>query len=565
MQFQQLPYERPDLQTVITHANQLIDEFSQSTNYATTKQAFIAFDNLLASVITMRTLSTIRHSIDVNDEFYKAENEFWDENIPQVIKVSVDFSKVVLSHPHKQLLIDEFKKPYFLMAENNLKSFSPEIMEDLVIENKLASEYDKLMATSKIPFENEIYNISQMVPFTQSTDRSTRKKANTALWGFFEENQTQFDSIYDQLVQIRHQIAQKLGFKTFTELAYVRMNRLDYNQTMVSTYRKQILKTVVPVVNKFYKKQQKRLGLDHLYYYDMPLNFSDGNAKPILNSEQILQKGREMYHELSPETAEFIDLMLDRELMDVLAKPGKQPGGYMEFLYSFKVPFIFSNFNGTSFDIDVLTHEFGHAFQGYCSKNIIPSDVLMPTYESCEIHSMSMEFLTWPYMEKFFGDKADRYRYTHLLDSLKFLPYGVLVDHFQHEVYNNPTMTANQRRATWAQLEKQYMPYLDFEDNEFLKSGTWWFKQLHIFGAPFYYIDYTLAQVCAFQFWNRNHVLHDPQTWNDYLAICNVGGTQTFLEILQTAHLQSPFEEGALDTTIAAIESYLDSVDDLTI
>jgi M3 family oligoendopeptidase len=248
--------------------------------------------------------------------------------------------------------------------------------------------------------------------------------------------------------------------------------------------------------------------------------------------------------------------------MDLIAKPGKESGGYMTYIADFQSPFIFANFNGTSGDVDVLTHEAGHAFQGYLSRHIQIPEVMMPTHESCEIHSMSMEFITWPYMEKFFGEKADKYRFTHLSDALEFLPYGALVDHYQHEVYENPDMTPEERKAVWRKLDKMYRPHLDFDGNDFMEKGVWWYRQGHIFQSPLYYIDYTLAQACAFQFWKRVHVDKDPKAWDDYLAICKVGGTQSFLDIVKTAGLVSPFEEGCLKNIIGDIDKWLESIDD---
>lgn len=562
MKFNEMKYERPDLDKVLSEGNTLLDTMEKAESLEEFKEAFDTFNQNSNTIQTMGTLCSIRHSINTADEFYEKETEFWDENIPMLQALDNRLAKIILSSKFKPELEEIYPKPYFLMLENAQKVFDESIIEDLQEENRLSTKYDKLIASAKIEFDGETRNLSQMGPYAQSTDREVRKAASEATWKFFEENEKEFDEIYDQMVKVRTKMAKKLGFDNFVEMGYLRMNRLDYNQEMVANYRKQILEEVVPVTNKLYKRQAERLGLDALKYYDVNLKFLDGNAKPTGTPEEIVAAGREMYHELSAETAEFIDLMIDNDLMDLVAKPNKRAGGYMSFLQDYKVPFIFSNFNGTSGDVDVLTHEAGHAFQGYQSRNIELSSVLMPTYESCEIHSMSMEFLTWPYMDKFFGDKADKYRFNHLSESLQFLPYGVLVDHFQHEVYNNPDMTPEERKAIWRKLDKQYRPHLDFEDNEFADKGTWWFKQGHIFSSPFYYIDYTLAQVCAFQFWKRKIIQNDNNAWKDYLHICQIGGTKTFTQIVDEANLISPFAEGCLSSVVKDIDNYLSNVDD---
>ena len=399
-----------------------------------------------------------------------------------------------------------------------------------------------------------------MAKFAQDPDREVRRQASELVGAFYNDHEAEFDRIYDQLVKVRDQIAKTLGFKDFVEVGYLRMNRLDYNRQQVEVYRQEILEHVVPVVNKLYQRQADRLGLESLKPYDLEYKFQSGNAMPQGTPEEILAAGVKMYHELSPETGEFIDFMVDRELLDLVTKPGKASGGYCTYLPDYEAPFIFSNFNGTAADVDVLTHEAGHAFQVFQSRWIQTPECVWPTFESCEIHSMSMEFLAWPWMELFFGSQTLKYKFTHLSGGLIFLPYGVLVDHFQHEVYEHPEMTPAERRATWRRLERQYVPWKEYEADSFLDRGGFWFRQSHIFASPFYYIDYTLAQVCAFQFWKRSQIDDDPSVWTDYLNICRTGGTKSFLKIVAEANLKSPFEPGSLVETVHAIEQYLDDI-----
>ena len=268
-----------------------------------------------------------------------------------------------------------------------------------------------------------------------------------------------------------------------------------------------------------------------------------------------------MYTDLSPETKEFFNFMRDNELMDLVNKEGKSTGGYCSFIGKYKAPYIFSNFNGTSGDIDVLTHEAGHAFQVYSSRNIGLDEYNWPTYEACEIHSMSMEFFTYPWMDLFFEHETDKYKFAHLASAIKFLPYGVAVDEFQHFVYENPTITSKERNEAWRKIERKYLPHIDYGDNLFLKNGGFWQKQSHIFSSPFYYIDYTLAQVCAFQFWKKDQENH-TSAWNDYINLCQAGGSQSFLNLVKLANLMSPFQEDCVKSVIGTIKSWLDSVDD---
>ncbi len=562
MKFNEYKYVRPNVEEVNKIISALVKKFENaaSTDEATT--ILLEIDNVNKNVDTMAQLAAIRFSINTKDEFYANEDEFWNENNPLFASMANKVAKAVLKSPFLNGLKEKFPKTYFMQLENKQKAFSDEIIPLLQKENKLASDYAKLIASAEIEYDGKKLTLPQFGPYAESLDRNVRKSASEATTSFFEENEAKFDTIYDELVKTRHEIAVKLGFKNFTELGYIRMNRFDYNEEMVNTYRQEIVKYVVPMVQKLRNRQAKRLGIEKLKNYDLSLEYLSGNATPKLDSDAILKAGQKMYHELSKETAEFIDFMMERDLFDVLSKPGKQGGGYCTYIPNYDSPFIFANFNGTSGDIDVLTHEAGHAFQVFRSRGITPQDVIWPTYETCEIHSMSMEFITWPWMESFFKEETDKYKFSHLASGILFLPYGVCVDHFQHEVYNNPNMTPEERKQTWLKLQSLYLPDRDYSENDYLNRGNFWVRQAHIFSTPFYYIDYTLAQICAFQFWKRTQVDHDENAWNDYLNICNCGGSKSFLEVVALAKLASPFKEGALKETLDSIGQYLDNVDD---
>ena len=562
MRFTEFEYRRPNLDIIKAEFTEQIDAIKAATNADDALKAVKRIQELQNFIMTLSTLVSVRNSIDTMDEFYDGEVEFWDENGPVISEWETDYYRAVLASPYQEELRTVLPEPFFKMAENGLKAFSPAVIPLLQQENKLASEYSKLIASASIEFQGETYNLSGLQAFMEVEDREVRRGANDAIASFYADHLAEFDRIYDELVKVRHEIAQTLGFKDFVELGYVRMNRLDYDRHQVEVYRREVLEHVVPIVQSLYERQAKRVGITELKNYDLTFQFPDGNAKPQGTPEEILANGVKMYHELSPETAEFIDFMVDGELLDLVTKPGKMSGGYCTYIPDYEAPYIFSNFNGTSADVDVLTHEAGHAFQVFQSRWIQTPECVWPTYESCEIHSMSMEFLAWPWMELFFGSQTLKYKFSHLSSGLKFLPYGVLVDHFQHIVYENPTLTPSERRAKWRELEQLYMPWKVYDQNELLEQGGFWLRQGHIFASPFYYIDYTLAQICAFQFWKRAHVDEDPAVWADYLQICRTGGTKSFLEIVAEAHLKSPFEEGNLVEVVRSIEDFLAEVDE---
>lgn len=564
MKFNEYKYEHLDLEKIKKEFSELIESFEKAENVEGQVNAFDEIIKLRNHIETMQTLVSVRHSIDTNDEFYDKENEYMDEISPILFGFTNDFYKALVNSKFKDELIQKYGKFLFDLAENTLKTFSPEIIPDAQEENRLSSKYSKLIASAKIDFDGKELNLSQMVPYTQSKDRNIRIEAAKKVAQFFAENQDEFDNIYDSLVKVRTRMAQKMGYKNFVEFGYKQLSRLEYDAKMVEGYRKQVLENIVPLHTELRERQGKRLGVDKLKFYDEAIKFNSGNADPHGSPEWILNNGKTMYKELSKETDEFFTFMTENNLLDLLSKKGKMSGGYCTYIPEHKAPFIFANFNGTSHDIDVLTHEAGHAFQVYQSRGFEVPEYLWPSYEACEIHSMSMEFLTWPWMDLFFENDTDKYKFIHLSEALLFIPYGVTVDEFQHWVYENPEATPKERREKWIEIEKKYLPTRDYGEVEELKNGIFWFRQGHIFSSPFYYIDYTLAQVCAFQFWIKSRENRE-KAWQDYLNLCKLGGSKPFFELMKSANLKNPFEEGTLAFVIPKIKEYLDNVDDMNL
>ncbi|MDH6428349.1 M3 family oligoendopeptidase [Paenibacillus sp. FSL L8-0493] len=561
MKFNDYRYERPDVEKFKQDFNNLLKDLNDTEPLEVQKASVTAINKLRNEFDTLQTLVSVRHSINTTDEFYKAEQEFMDEIGPIVQEYITDYYKALVNSKYRAEFEQEWGTQLLQLAEVALRTFSPEIIEDLQLENKLSTEYAQLIASAKIPFEGEERTLTQLTPFELSTDRDMRKRASQARYDFMSEHESDFDRIYDELVKVRDRIAKKLGYSNFVELGYDRMMRTDYNADMVANFRKQVLEHIVPVSQQLKKRQTERLGLDALKFYDENFSFKTGNATPKGDPDWIVANGSKMYKELSPETDEFFTFMLDNNLVDLVSKKGKQGGGYCTYFSQYQAPFIFSNFNGTSGDIDVLTHEVGHAFQVYESRNINVPEYAFPTYEACEIHSMSMEFFAWPWMELFFEEDADKYRFNHLADSLQFIPYGVTVDEFQHFVYSNPEATPAERKQAWREIEKKYLPHRNYEGNAYLEQGGFWHKQGHIFASPFYYIDYTLAQLCAFQFWKRSNE-DFKSAWSDYLELCQAGGSKSFIKLVELAGLTSPFEDGCISSVIGEIESWLNSIND---
>ena len=550
--FEQYPLKIPTEKRTINKLEYLINELEQCGSMLTAKLPIKHWNKFSDEIETDIAIIQARYTLDTRNKVYRNAQNKVDELLPVLQNYVNKYQRLLVKARYRKDLEQLYGKYLFKIYENNLKSFDAKIIPDLIEENKLTTKYDEIMGNAKIKFRGGVYNLSQIGKFTTDVDRDTRKEASVALDKWLGEHDAELGELYDKLVHLRDSMAKKLGFKNFVELGYIRLGRTDYNAKKVKGYRQQIKDEVVPVAQKLYKQQMKELDIKDPQAFDYGLNFKDGNPKPIGDAKALVKAAKAMYEDMSFESGGFINFMIDNHLMDLEAREGKAPGGYCTYFPEYKAPFIFSNFNGTEGDVNVLCHEGGHAFQAYLSADIKVPEYRNPTLESCEIHSMSMEFFAWPYMEKFFGKDAKKYKYAHLTDAIKFLPYGITIDEFQHWVYEHPNATHEQRCAKYLEIEQANMPHKKYDFCPTLAKGRWWLRQGHVFGTPFYYIDYTLAQVVAFQFLAEDLKNHD-KAWKKYVKLCKLGGKLPFTGLLEKADLRNPFEEGTVKKNITPL------------
>ncbi|MBQ7859924.1 MAG: M3 family oligoendopeptidase [Faecalibacterium sp.] len=562
MKFSQMPYQRPDLDALKQQLSALTARLQAAQSYTEAKQVFLEKEELQGHISTQNTLASIRHTIDTRDAFYDEEMKFWNAAGPELEEYGQQWTEALLQSPYRAEFAAEYGELMFVNAEIALKTFSPAIIPELQQENDLTQEYEKLIASAQIPFEGGVYTLSQLSPFKNDPDDARRLAAWQAEGEWYKQNQPRLDAIYDQLVHLRDAMGRKLGYDGYTQLGYYRMGRNCYTKSDVEAFRAAVVQYLVPVADAIYRQQAERLGKQYpMSFADNALQFRSGNPKPAGDAEAILQQGQTFYNELSPETAEFFTTMRENELLDVLSTEGKAGGGYCTSIQDYQLPFIFANFNGTQHDVEVVTHEAGHAFADYLNRARIPAEYIWPSMEGCEVHSMSMEFFAWPWAEGFFGADTRKFRYSHLAGALTFIPYGTMVDHFQHIVYEQPHLTPAQRHAEWKKLLGVYMPWMKLDGEiPVYSEGEGWQRQMHIYSSPFYYIDYCLAQTVALQFWAM--IQKDlPGAWQTYMAYTRQGGSRTFTELLAHAGLQSPFGEECLRDVCAAANEWLNAYD----
>ena len=562
MKFSEMPYKRPNPEQVKAELTALTERLKNAQSYEEARAVFLEKEEQEKAVDTMGTLAYIRHSIDTRDEFYDGEVEFWDEIGPELEEYQQAWIDAMLDSPFRKDFAAEYGDLLFVNAQIAKKTFSPEIIPDLQRENELTTEYGKLIASAQIPFEGGVYTLSQLTPFKTCADDEKRLAAWIADGKWCKEQQPRLDAIYDELTHLRDKMGRKLGYDGYTQLGYYRMERNCWTKADIEKFRDAVQKYLVPVADSIMREQAKRLGKPYpLSYADAALSFRSGNPRPVGTAEDILDQGQKFYDALSPETSEFFRAMRENELMDVLSTEGKEGGGYQTELPLYQVPFIFANFNGTQGDVEVVTHEAGHAFEYWMNRTRIPTEYACPTAEACEVHSMSMEFFGWMNAEGFFGPDAKKFMYSHLSDALTFIPYGTLVDHFQHVVYEKPELTPAQRHAEWKRLMGIYMPWIRLDGEiPFYAEGERWQRQGHIYETPFYYIDYCLAQTVALEIWAM--IQKDRENaWKHYMAYTVQGGSRTFVELLQHAGLTTPFDEACLREICETAVHWLENFD----
>jgi len=514
------------------------------------------WESLRRSADTWTAWTRLRYQQDTRDADRRADRQRSDEIGALVTELNAAIKGRLLDPSRRAAAAALVGENALALWRADCAAFDPAITEALVEEARISAEYTALLASAKIPFDGEIYDLVTIGKPAESPDRATRERAARARWVWFAEHRDQLDGLFDQLVGLRHGMARALDLPDYTELGYLQMQRVDYDRDDVERFRAEVRRVVVPLATRLREEQRVTLGVDRLQSWDEAIDDPKGSPELIGGAEGLAASGQRAFDGLDPEIAAFYRMMTGRGYVDLGSRPGKAGGGFCTFLADHKVPFVYCAGNGTGSDVRTLVHEFGHAFQVWSSRDIELTDTLWPTYEAAEIHSMGLEFLAWPMLDEFFGDATDRFRRAHLVTALCFIPYGVAVDHFQHLIYERPDATPAERHAMWQEMEAMYLPWRDYGDMPHATDGGFWQRQRHIYCSPFYYIDYTLAQTCALQLWARSEDDH-AGTMEAYRGLCRLGGTQPFQSLCSSAGLTSPFQAGCLDAVVARAEEWL--------
>ncbi|NQT57829.1 MAG: M3 family oligoendopeptidase [Bacteroidetes bacterium] len=563
--FAEISYQRINFDQLTTSWRKSLQHFQVSENIEEQVEVIQAINALRNKFQSSAVYVEIRNTMDTGDEFYAVEQDYFDNLQPHFEQLMLEFYAALVESVFAEELEHRYGSQFMRIAGLKSKTMHKKLTDLLTEENKLSSSYTRIVAAAKIKNpeytgvdkdQPEYLTLSEVSRKSNSADRLERARYTALRANFYHSIQEKLDTLFDRLVHTRNTISQIMNCKSFTEMGYSRMLRTSYTPEMVSNFRQQVQKYIVPLVSQIRKKQREIMNLPAVMIYDEDIPF---DARPISaggDGPWLIKTFAEIFSNLSPETGKFYEEMQRRVCYDIDIRPGKIVGAYSNYIPDEKFPFVFLTYNQTARSVRTFAHECGHAFQSYVCRDKPVLEHVQPTSDIAEIHSMSMEFFIWPFADIIFGDAAETYRQNHLVQALTFIPYGTAVDEFQHRIYDNPDMTPQQRRELWKSLEAVYLPDRNYGDLAAFTEGGFWHQQTHIFKWPFYYIDYVLAQVCALQMLEKINQ-DQASAWKSYTALCEAGGTCTFFEALDFAGLVNPFEPHTLDQTAHIVKSLL--------
>lgn len=544
MHFNDMPYRRVTFEEIEARYQALFERIRTLRGREDCLPAMEAYYRLLDDMTPM-DLCYVRHDMDLNETFYAGEQRYYDEIGPRIGDLSNQLEGLLLNSPYSACFEELMGSFAFDLMRCSRESRDSRLIPLEQQENTLSGRYSVVTANAKAEYEGAVVSRSSLAAKQQSPDRETRRRATAAVAASWAEQREELEELFHALVQNRDKQAKLLGYPNYVKLAYLRMDRIGYTSEDVSRFREQVKESLVPVAAAIHEQRKKRLGLEHLYSFDSPLNFPNGNPVPLGDTEFCLESTREMFRKLSPETGEFIDFLMDNGLYDVKPRDGKRSGGYCMYLSAYRAPFIFANFDGTHENAYIMSHEGGHAFYAYLKREEKIRERCGYTSEMAETHAMAMEFFVAPYMELFFGSRAEDYRRMHLESAVSRIIYQCQQDEFQQIIYEHPELSKEERNGVWEKLEQSYFPFREYTEEEKQRIGRRWQCIPHLYHWPFYAIDYGLAQVCALEYARWMDEDKDG-AWQSYLRFCRASGNMNFPEALKAAGLESPFEEGCL-------------------
>ena len=521
-------------------------------------ETFIADRSSLSEVISE---ARARLYIDMtchtdDEEIQKSWMQFVENVQPKLSEYSDILNRRLVEHES----LDDLPERFGILVKGiktDIAIFREENIPLSTRVTKLVTEYNEICGAQMVEFDGEQKTFAQMAIYFENTDRKIREDAWKAVSERRFEDNERVSEIYDELIQIRHKIATNAGFEGFQQYMFASMHRFDYSIEDCLEFHESIETVCQPLRHRTDGERMRDLGVDSLRPWDMGVDVKGRPPLQPFNDVQEMVDGcSRIFHNMSEELGNYFDQLDANDCLDLDSRKGKAPGGYQYYLQKSRLPFIFMNAAGTQRNIETMIHEAGHAFHSFYSGHLDLIHERDSPIEFAEVASMSMELLTHPHWEEFYDNKdADRARRKHLEDIISFMPWMATIDAFQHWVYANPNHSREERAEKWLELGERFGPKVDMTGFEDIHKVSWQ-RQGHLFGVPFYYVEYGIAQLGALQMW-KYHRRDTQDALDRYKAGLSLGYTRGLTELFQASGLELSFSESYVGELIGEIDEAL--------
>jgi len=517
--------------------------------------------NLAEHISETGALLYIGMTCDTENE--KKKNDFlhFVENIrPKLSEFSDSLNRRIAEHPE----LENLPERYNLMIRgiiSDIEIFRTENIPLGVEQTKLVTKAQGITGAMTVEFEGKERTFPEMKAFLESNDRGKREKAWNSMVNRWMEDSEELSEIFDELVKIRHQIALNAGFSTYTDYMFKAMHRFDYSVEDCLIFHDSIEKVCMPIINDINEKRRIAFGLEKLSPWDVNEKSGSGPdingkspLKPFDSVQEMVTKLSQLFHNMSKDLGNKFDKLVEMDTLDLETRKGKAPGGYQYYLEKSRVPFIFMNAAGLQGDLETMIHESGHAFHSlYCGHLDLIDERNYPI-EFAEVASMSMELLTQDEWGIFYenSNEVNRAKMSHLEGVVYLLPWIATIDAFQHWIYSNPNHTREERKEYWLALRDKFGSNMNWSGNEKFRELSWQ-QQGHLYGVPFYYVEYGIAQLGALQLW-QTHRNNPEKALKDYSNAMELGNTKTLPDLFAAAELKLGFDEKHLNSLIEEVK-----------
>ena len=545
------------VKNIIKKIEEKTEELSSETNQKKMLNLLDTISEERNKYLTLYWASYIGYLKNIKDEKYlKSENIIgkYDGSYNNAV---YKLFAVIDDIKDKDTLVQEYGKRFIELAHNQkiLLSSDSSLFSK---EAELRKQYRKTLNNIRIKFNDEELSLVKLNKYLISENEIERKSAYDKRYSALLEVSEALSNIFQELLKVRKEIARSANFKCYTDYSYIKMNRLDYTQEDLKTFKDAIIKYFVPIKEKLKQEQASRLGEKNLSYYNVSYLFKDGNAKAKYNLEEITEKLQEILTGINQEYGNLFKLMLDSNLIDLEERENKSAGGITTFLPDLKVPIFIKRYMDNSANFIAITHEFGHSLQLYLNKDKLLHENRWPTFDICEIHSTTMELLVSDYVDKIYEEDKNKHLITHYTNLIEILIRTSAVDDFKTIVYNEDIKDSEEVNTIWKTIYEKYYPTNNY-DLEYFKKGIWWQADINRIDDPFYGIDYALATIYALSFYQK--YLEDKEKGiTIFTEFCKDGGEISFKEIASKYNLLSPFNEQDLIKLSTFLEDLLGKI-----